>query len=117
MRSAAIAGLCLLLMIGCAGESTDPGAPPSSEDDGLGQLSGKVEGTVEGLLPVVYAYNTDKDLAYTVFVVDGEYRAVKMIPGRYDVTIRRAVDQLEGFDPRRSASKSGPAMRSSSISR
>ena len=108
MRSAAIAGLCLLLMIGCAGESTGPGAPLSSEDDGLGQLSGKVEGTVEGLLPVVYAYNTDKDLAYTVFVVDGEYRAVKMIPGRYDVTIRRAVDQLEGFDSQTVSIEIGP---------
>ena len=108
MRSAAIAGLSLLLMAGCSGESTDPGAPPSSEDDGLGQLSGMVQGTVEGLLPVVYAYNTDKDLAYTVFVVDGEYRVVKMIPGRYDVTIRRAVDQLEGFDPQTISIEIGP---------
>ena len=94
----AAAGLCLLLFFGCSGESSGPGARPSPEDNGLGRLSGKVEGTIPGLLPVVYAYNTDKDLAYTVFVVDGEYRAVKMIPGRYDVTIRPAVDQLEGFD-------------------
>ena len=98
MRSMAIPGLCLLLIIGCSGESPSPGVPASTEHDGLGQLSGSVEGTMPGLLPVVYAYNTDKDLAYTVFVVDGEYRAVKMIPGPYDVTIRPATDQLEGFD-------------------
>ena len=67
--------------------------------EGYGQLSGTVTGSEPGVLPVVYAYNMDKDVAYTVFVVDGKYRAVNLIPGPYDVTIRAAVDQLEGFDP------------------
>ena len=67
--------------------------------EGYGQLSGKVTDSEPGVLPVVYAYNTDKDVAYTVFVVNGKYRAVNLIPGSYDVTIRPAVDQLEGFDP------------------
>ena len=71
-------------------------------------MSGKVEGAIPGLLPVVYAYNNDKVLAYTVFVVDGEYRAVKMIPGQYDVTIRPAIDQLEGFDPQTVSIDLGP---------
>ena len=108
MRKVVAAGLCLLLLSGCGGESSGPGAPAPSGSDGLGRLSGKVEGTAEGLLPVVYAYNTDRDLAYTVFVVDGEYRAVKMIPGRYDVTIRPAVDQLEGFDSQTVSIDIGP---------
>ena len=108
MRKVVAAGLCLLLVSGCGGDSSGPGAPEPSEDDGLGRLSGQVEGTAEGLLPVVYAYNTDRDLAYTVFVVDGEYRAVKMIPGRYDVTIRPAVDQLEGFDSQTVSIDIGP---------
>jgi streptogramin lyase len=64
---------------------------------GYGHLSGSVAGTEPGVLPVVYAYNTDKDVGYTVFVVNGKYRAVNLIPGVYDVTIRPAVDQLEGF--------------------
>ena len=67
--------------------------------EGYGQLSGKVTGSEPGVLPVVYAYNMEKDVAYTVFVVDGKYRATNLIPGPYDVTIRAAVDQLEGFDP------------------
>jgi streptogramin lyase len=66
---------------------------------GYGQLSGEVKGSQPGVLPVVYALNTDKDVAYTVYVVDGKYRAVNLIPGSYDVTIRAAVDQLEGFTP------------------
>jgi streptogramin lyase len=66
---------------------------------GYGQLSGTVTGSQPGVLPVVYAYNHDKDVAYTVFVIDGKYRAVNLIPGSYSVTIRPAVDQLEGFTP------------------
>jgi streptogramin lyase len=74
-------------------------APKITGLEGYGQLTGNVTGSEPGVLPVVYAYNMDKDVAYTVFVVDGKYRAVNLIPGHYDVTIRAAVDQLEGFDP------------------
>ncbi len=88
----------ILALTACAVQPTGPGQAAAVEDEGWGRLSGRVDGTVEGLLPVVYAFNADKNLAYTVFVVDGEYRAVKMIPGSYEVTIRPAIDQLEGFD-------------------
>ena len=46
---------------------------------------------------MIYAYNTDKDVGYTVFVVDGEYKANHMIAGNYDVTLRPAVGQLKSF--------------------
>ncbi|MCY3989550.1 MAG: hypothetical protein OXF94_13365, partial [Gammaproteobacteria bacterium] len=107
-RGLTAAGLLLLLMLGCSGEGSGPAGTGSDEADGLARLSGSVDGTIPGLLPVVYALNTDKDLAYTVFVVDGEYRAVKMIPGNYDVTIRPAIDQLEGFDPQTVSIELGP---------
>jgi len=75
-------------------------APVNADQiSGYAQLTGNVTGSEPGVLPVVYAYNTDKDVAYTVYVVDGKYRAVNLIPGSYDVTIRAAVDQLEGFTP------------------
>ena len=57
---------------------------------GYSQLSGTVTGSEPGVLPVVYAYNNDKDVGYTVYVIDGKYRAVNLIPGSYDVTIRSA---------------------------
>jgi hypothetical protein len=62
-----------------------------------GELSGIVKGTEVDVLPVIYAYNTDKDVGYTVFVVDGEYKANHMIAGNYDVTLRPAVGQLKSF--------------------
>jgi streptogramin lyase len=85
-----------LMLLGFAA-CTQP--EPKTGLEGYGQLSGTVSDSEPGVLPVVYAYNMDKDVAYTVFVVDGKYRAVNLIPGSYDVTIRPAVDQLEGFDP------------------
>jgi len=66
---------------------------------GYGKLTGIVSGSEPGVLPVVFALNTEKDVAYTVFVINGEYRAVNLIPGPYEITIRAAVDQLEGFTP------------------
>jgi hypothetical protein len=63
-----------------------------------GELSGIVQGSDVDVLPVVYAYNTDKDVGYTVFVVDGEYRANHMISGNYDVTLRPAIGQLKSFN-------------------
>ena len=64
---------------------------------GYGQLSGDVSGSEPGVLPVVYAYNPEKDVGYTVFVINGKYRAVNLIPGPYYVEMRPAVDQLESF--------------------
>ena len=63
-----------------------------------GEIVGNVTGTASELLPIIYAHNTDKDIAYTVYVIDGEYRAVNLLPGNYDITMRTAVGQLERFD-------------------
>lgn len=64
---------------------------------GYGELSGEVAGSRSGVLAVVYAYNTGKNVGYTVFVVNGKYRAVDLIPGRYEITLRPAVGRLLGF--------------------
>ncbi len=67
--------------------------------EGYGQLSGKVSGSTPGVLPTVVARNIENEVSFVVFVVNGEYAAVNLYPGNYDVTIRPAVDQLEGFTP------------------
>lgn len=87
-----------LVLLGCSERpSGDSESPSDGVLPGYGQLSGKVSGSEPGVLPVVYAYNTDTNVGYMVFVVDGLYRAVNLIPGPYNVTIRSAVGQLEGF--------------------
>lgn len=87
-----------LLVLACTDQpsaSSQRSAP--DELSGYGQLAGQVTGSKPGVLPVVDAYNTDEDVSYTVFVVNGQYRAVALIPGAYEVTLRPAVGQLEGF--------------------
>ena len=68
---------------------------------GMGQLEGEVSGGKPDLLTVVYALNTEKNVGYMVYVVDGRYRAVNLFPGPYAVTVRPAVGQVftDGFAP------------------
>lgn len=76
-------------------------APGFSQESQIayGSLQGRVDGVKAGVLPVVYAYNTERDVAYTVFVVEGIFEATHLFPGTYEVTIRPAVGQLESFTP------------------
>ncbi len=66
---------------------------------GYGELAGRVSNSQTDALAVVHAVNLETRTAYTVYVVDGRYRATTMIPGRYRITVRPAVGQLKGFDP------------------
>ena len=92
------ATIVLLILFGCAERpQQDLQLPIVGVLQGYGQLSGHVSGSELGVLPVVYAYNEDRSVGYTVFVVDGLYRIVNLIQGTYSITIRPAVGQLEGF--------------------
>jgi hypothetical protein len=42
---------------------------------GLAELSGSVAGDKSAIVPV-YVYNTDKHVGYSVFAVNGQYRAI-----------------------------------------
>lgn len=100
-----------LMLLGCEDQPANTVQPAAGESPEYGQLAGTVTGSQPGVLPVVYAYNIDKDVGYAVFVVDGMYRAVKLIPGRYEITVRPAVDQLEGFTPQTVKLDIGPGAR------
>ncbi len=78
----------------CAGA-----APAIAALKGYGELTGRVSNTRADALAVVHAVNLQTRTAYTVYVVDGRYRATTLIPGRYRVTVRPAVGQLRGFEP------------------
>jgi mono/diheme cytochrome c family protein len=60
---------------------------------GLAQLSGAVTVPKPVGQLAIYALNTDKNVGYLVYVVDGRYRAVNMFPGHYDVTLRGTIGQ------------------------
>jgi streptogramin lyase len=69
----------LIAMLAC-------GAQARAADAGA-SLSGRVTGTpLEGA--TVYALNTDRNVGYMVYVVEGRYRAARLLPGRYEITLR-----------------------------
>ncbi|MCB2109164.1 MAG: hypothetical protein KDE14_15745 [Rhodobacteraceae bacterium] len=88
-------------------------APPTSyaaHMAGYADLSGKVTGTVPGLLTAVYATQTDKHVTFVVFAIGGEYRVTNLIPGPYEISVRPAVGQVfgDGFAPVTKTATVGP---------
>lgn len=66
---------------------------------GLGEISGTVGGTEPDALAMVFAHDAKRDVAYSVYVVNGKYRATRVLPGTYQITVRPAVGQLKSFAP------------------
>jgi len=70
-------------------------APALAEQlPGMGLLSGNVTAPKSVGQLSIYALNTDKNIGYQVFVVDGRYRATNLFPGHYAVTLRGTAGQL-----------------------
>jgi streptogramin lyase len=97
----AVRGLALVALMTLASACSQKAkAPEPNLLPGMAQLSGKVTGLKPGLLTTVHALNTDKNINTMVFVVDGEYLAVNLFPGNYEVTVQPAVGQVftDGFE-------------------
>jgi virginiamycin B lyase len=60
----------------------------AAEIAGHGEVSGTVSAP-RGVIIPVYLRNVEKNLGYEVFAVDGRYRAVDMLPGTYEITVRK----------------------------
>ncbi|MSO98373.1 MAG: hypothetical protein EXR11_09180 [Rhodospirillaceae bacterium] len=69
-------------------------ATPAAADllPGMGQLSGKVTSSKPLVAGMVNALNKEKNVRYSVYTANGEYRITNLFPGKYEVTLRK-----EGF--------------------
>ncbi len=56
---------------------------------GMGQISGTVSAAQPPVGATVYAFNTQKNVGYMVYVVGGRFRAPNVFPGEYEVTLRK----------------------------
>ena len=63
---------------------------------GMAELAGRVTASKQLGQLTVQALNTDKQVAYTVYVVKGQYRATQLFPGRYQVSVRGTAGQRNG---------------------
>jgi streptogramin lyase len=79
------------------------GAASGEQLPGMGRLAGHVSVRNPVGFLSVYAFNTDRNIGYMVYVVAGKYRATNLFPGHYDVTLRGTVGQLDWSLPQQTA--------------
>lgn len=56
---------------------------------GMGALSGTVRAPKPFKAAQVYVRNTDNNIMYSVYTAGGRYRAVALIPGNYEITVKK----------------------------
>ena len=57
--------------------------------DGTGSLFGSVTASSEFKAAQVFALNTDKQIQYVVYTSGGDYRAINLLPGNYQVRVEK----------------------------
>jgi len=75
-----------------SGAATDvkSSAVTASSIRGTGSLSGKVDASKDFKGAQVYVRNVDKNIVYTVYTSGGRYKAVDLLPGNYEVTVKKS---------------------------
>ena len=79
-----------LLWLGMGAGSTTPSSAAAAVP-GTGTVSGSVD-TPPGFTSTaaqVYAMNVDRDVLFMVYAAGGRYEAVNLIPGNYEITVRK----------------------------
>ena len=56
---------------------------------GMGGLSGKITVPKTVVLGRVYAINKEKNVRYSVYSTDGQYRITNMFPGKYEISLSK----------------------------
>ena len=78
-----------IALSGCASPESDSSIEDSSTTadslDGLNRLSGAVSAEAPFAAAYVYARNLDKNVLYTVFTHKGQYRAINLMDGGYEI--------------------------------
>src|SRR5580692_3179910 len=80
-----IVGLGSLFCI--EGGPTAESAAEAGMISGTGSLSGKVQAPKPFKAARVYAKNVDKNMLFMVYTSAGRFRAVNLLPGKYEVTV------------------------------
>jgi streptogramin lyase len=77
------------LCVGLGGRHIGIASVEASTISGTGELSGKVEAGKPFQGAQVYAKNLDNHMVYMVYTVGGEYQAVNLLPGNYEVSVKK----------------------------
>ena len=79
--------LLVLVMIGSLAAAWSLARPPLLQTATLATLSGTVDSTAPFKAAQVYIRNVDKRILYMVYTSAGQFRAVSLFPGNYEVSV------------------------------
>ena len=79
--------LLVLVMIGSLAAASSLARPPLLQTATLATLSGTVDSTAPFKAAQVYIRNVDKRILYMVYTNAGQFRAVSLFPGNYEVSV------------------------------
>jgi len=89
-----LAGRALALVLLCIGPIGHAAGLP-----GLGEVVGTVSDPAKTRVVPVYLFNQEKNVGYGVFAVNGQYRAVNLFPGRYEIQVQHwYAPSKDGFE-------------------
>ena len=88
MRKRIIPGLVLLVLLVLGSLTAVSVPPPQGAAQGMATLSGTVDSTAPFKAAQVYIRNVDKRILYMVYTSAGQFRAVSLFPGNYEVSVR-----------------------------
>jgi hypothetical protein len=77
----------VLLAVVPLSERFDAGAQATVA--GTGTLSGTVDAPKPFKAAQVFVRNTDNNIMYSVYTANGRYRAVALLPGNYEITVKK----------------------------
>jgi streptogramin lyase len=81
----ALSVLVAFSLLSCTSQDADVATPETDPLAGLSQLFGSVAAEAPFIAAQVFAHNLDKNMLYTVFTNQGQYRTINLMPGGYEV--------------------------------
>src|SRR5262245_12153324 len=81
--------ILLVILVATLGVSGSPAARPAAQAgiSGTATLSGTVDSTTPFKAAQVFIRNVDKRILYMVYTSAGQFRAVSLLPGNYEVSV------------------------------
>src|SRR5215470_1270499 len=81
--------ILLVILVASLGVSGSPAARPAAQAgiSGTASLSGTVESTTPFKAAQVFIRNVDKRILYMVYTNAGQFRAVALFPGNYEINV------------------------------
>lgn len=81
------ASMIVIILMGCLASALAVGMTRPQQSQALATVSGTVDSSTPFKAAQVYIRNVDKRILYMVYTNGGQFRAVSLFPGNYEVSV------------------------------